>query len=55
MNRRKVIHKRRSRLKYLAEKLEQCDREKAFLARIPCETAGGEFVGRDSSLQIAGR
>ena len=37
MNRRKVIHKRRSRLKYLAEKLEQCDREKAFLARIPCE------------------
>jgi hypothetical protein len=34
---RKVIFKRRSRLKYLAEKLEQCDREKAFLARIPCE------------------
>jgi hypothetical protein len=36
---RKVILKRRPRprLKYLAEKLEQCDREKAFLARIPCE------------------
>ena len=34
---RKVILKRKPRLKYLAEKLEQCDREKAFLARIPCE------------------